>query len=106
MSVHLSEQNLDDAHVGVALQQMRCEACRSVWGETQAPSPATSAAMWQARLNCRVVMGRNGSRRRLSTISRMENAPSRTERRGSPQAGFFWPRDGSRRSGGRELFVD
>src|SRR6202795_2946769 len=30
----------------------RCVAklCRSVCGETQAPSPATSAAMWQARV--------------------------------------------------------
>jgi hypothetical protein len=55
------EQHLDHAHVGGALQQVRGEGVAQVRGETQVPSPAVSAAIWQTRLSWRAVSGLTGS---------------------------------------------
>src|SRR5258707_621639 len=56
----MCEQHLDHANVGLVLQQMRSELCRSVCSETRLSISAICAAAWQARLSWRGVSGLTG----------------------------------------------
>jgi hypothetical protein len=53
----VSEQRLDHPNVGAALEQMGCEASRSVCRESLLRSPAAVAACLKSRANWRVVSG-------------------------------------------------
>src|SRR6202043_302160 len=57
----MSEQNLDQTHIGFLLEQVGGKAMPQVCGVTRFLISAMAAAALTARLNCRVVIGSTGS---------------------------------------------
>jgi hypothetical protein len=62
LQLRMSKQNLDQANIDILLQQMGGKLCRSVCGVTRLLISAMLAAIWTARVSCRVVIGSIGSR--------------------------------------------